>query len=144
MPRKNSAGGDDPGVSSSILVKSRHPQLSFLFITDLPVIAGMTPDPNAYRASMFAVARYKDSHHRCELGKRHPVDRTTGRAPPQPCTRVHPAGNELVSRPPSFPRSNRLLDSSFLHAGAQSITCRMLSLLRRRTRHAGSFRCSQA
>jgi hypothetical protein len=54
---------------------------------------------------MFAVAKYKDSHRRRELCKRHPVDRTIGRAAPQPCTRVHQAENEQASRPPSFPIS---------------------------------------
>ncbi len=40
------------------------------FITDLPIIAGMTPDPTACPAPKFAVAGYKDCHHRRGLGKR--------------------------------------------------------------------------
>ena len=71
---------------------------SLLFIADLPIITGMTPDPKACQAPMFAVEKYKDSHRRRELCKRHPVARTTDRVPPQPCTRVHQAENEQASR----------------------------------------------
>jgi ABC-type Fe3+-hydroxamate transport system substrate-binding protein len=65
---------------------------------------------------MFAGARYKDSRHKRELCERHLVARTTDRAVPQPCTRVHQAENEQGVRPPSFRNSNRLPASSLPHA----------------------------
>jgi hypothetical protein len=52
------------------------------------MIAGMTPDPKACQAPMFAVEGYRDSRHRHELCKKHPVARTTDRAPPQPGIRI--------------------------------------------------------
>jgi hypothetical protein len=116
------------GVDVKQVPIHRHEHTGVSFITDFPIIAGMTPDPTAYRASMFAVAGYKDYHHRRELCKRQPLVRTIDRAPPQPCIRAHQAENEWASRPPSFPRSNRLPASSLPHAGVQRITCRMLFL----------------
>lgn len=83
----------------------RHGQTPGFFMADLLTISGMTQDPKTCQGPMFAAARYKDSRHRRELCKRHPVARTIDRAPPQPCTRVHQAENEQASRPPSFPIS---------------------------------------
>jgi hypothetical protein len=114
--------GDDSDVSSSMLVQvelTLSSSISFLFITDLPIIAEMTPDPKTCQAPMFAVAGYKDSHHRRELYKRHHLARTIDRVSPQPCTRIHQAENEQASRPTFFRNSNRLPASSLSHAGVE-------------------------
>ena len=64
------------GVDVKQVPVHRHGQTRVSIITDLPIIAGMTPDPKSGQAPMFAVAGYKGSHYQRELCKRHPVART--------------------------------------------------------------------